>query len=112
QVMEKISSFAKFCEAFPAFAEASQQFEEILSFMKTLELTYYEQKMLKDELFKARKPVWDKQKELQIERENKEKEIESQKRQKVQTFRSSLEELMASSSFDVEEMVKRRDQLA
>lgn len=112
QVMEKIKAFEEFCKNLPAFSEASKQFEEVLSFMKTIELTYPEQKMLKDELFKARKPVWDKQREEQTERENKEKEATAQKRQKIESFRTSLESLVSSQeTVTIEELMQSKEQL-
>jgi hypothetical protein len=68
--------------------------------------------MLKDELFKARKPVWDKQRDLQIERETKEKEAEAQKRQKVDNFRTSLDSLFTSQeTISLEDLIQRKEQL-
>lgn len=112
QVMEKIRAFEEFCKGIPAFVEASKQFEEVLSYMRTVELTHPEQKMLKDELFKARKPVWDKQREEQLERENKEKEAAALKKQQIESFRSSLESLISSQeTAGLDELVQRKEQL-
>lgn len=112
-VMEKIKAFDAVCKEFPPMAEVTKQFDEILAFMRTIELSFSEQKMLKDELFKARKPVWDKQKELQIAKETKEKEIETQKKQKIHDFRSALEDLLhTADSKNLEEILDKKEQLS
>jgi len=112
QVLEKIKAFEEYCKELPSINEATVKFEEVLSYMKTIDLSYPEQKMLKDELFNARKPVWDKQRNEQIEREAKEKEVENLKKQKITDFRNALEELLTSAdSTAFEMMIEKRDRL-
>lgn len=111
-VMEKIKTFEVVCKEFPPIAEVTKQFDEVLSFMRTVELSFPEQKMLKDELFKARKPVFDKQKEEQNARETKEREVETEKKQKLQDFRSALEDLLHNSeSRNLEEVLETKELL-
>ncbi len=112
QVLEKIKAFEEYCKELPSINDATVKFEEVLSYMKTIDLSYPEQKMLKDELFNARKPVWDKQRNEQIERETKEKEVENLKKQKIDDFRSALDELLTSAdSTAFEMMIEKRDRL-
>ena len=112
QVLEKIKAFEEYCKELPSINEATVKFEEVLSYMKTIDLSYPEQKMLKDELFNARKPVWDKQRNEQIEREAKEKEVENLKKQKITDFRNALEELLTSADYTAfEMMIEKRDRL-
>ncbi|MBM3206982.1 MAG: hypothetical protein FJZ57_00015 [Chlamydiae bacterium] len=111
-VHSKIKEFEQFCLDSPSFSDATKQFEEVLAFMKTIELSFSEQKSLKDELFKARKPVWDKEKEKQIEKELKEKEALNLKRKQVEDFKNSLESLITShSSIELDDLIQKRQEM-
>lgn len=104
----KIQAFEEFCKTLPAYSDVTKQFEEILSYMKTLDLSFHEQKFLKDELFKARAPVFEKQRLEQEERQKKEKEQELEKRARIESYKEALSLLLANAeSLDLEEMVQK-----
>ena len=112
QVLEKIKAFETFCLTQPTRDEAGKQFEEILGFMRTVELNHYEQKSLKDELFKARRPVWDRERLEQEAQENREKEIENKKKQKVQDLRNGITELLQKADdMDLKAFTEEKDAL-
>lgn len=112
QVLDKIKEFEQFCHATPSFQDASKQCEEILSFMKTLDLSFAEQRMLKDELFKARAPVWEKNKLEQELQHKKEKELELEKRRKLDTFKQSLQDLLQKADgLELDELNTSKDQI-
>ncbi|NDD57960.1 MAG: hypothetical protein EBZ47_01730 [Chlamydiae bacterium] len=93
-IQEKVQLFAQFCQNIPALSEVQAQFEEILALIKASKMNFSDQKTLKDELFLAKKPVLDKEKELQQERELKSKEMDMQKKQKIISFKENLETLL------------------
>jgi hypothetical protein len=112
QVMEKIKTFSSFCQEFPPMAEVQKQFEEIVTFMKSLELNFSEQKMLKDELYKARKPVLDKERHEQEEKALKDREVESLKKEKIEQFKTSLASFVSScDALDLEVANEQRNAL-
>jgi hypothetical protein len=112
QVMEKVKAFSLFCSELPPVFEVQKQFEEILTFMKSLELSFSEQKMLKDELFKARKPVLDKERHAQDEKVLKEREAELLKKEKVEQFKASLASFVSScDTLDLENANEQKNAL-
>ncbi len=111
--MEKIKAFAEGCSSGALAAEeAARRSEEILQYMQTLELGRDEVRLLKDELYKARKPILDRIHEQTLERERKEKENERLKKEKIAALRSDLTALLQSADqMDAEKLVLERDRL-
>ncbi|HSW86034.1 MAG TPA: hypothetical protein VLG49_00885 [Rhabdochlamydiaceae bacterium] len=96
--MEKITVFADLCrEGSLTNEELNGQSDQILDYMRSLELGRDEVRSLKDEIHKARRLVYEKAREHELERERKEKEIERQKKERVAEFRNQLAALLQNS---------------
>lgn len=112
QVIDKIKEFELLCQGDLSYSDAAKQSEEILSFMKTLELSFQEQKMLKDQLFAARAPVYEKQRAEAELKEKKEKEHQLEKRKSIDTFKEELTSLLSTSEqLCFEEMLEKKDEI-
>ena len=70
-VMQKINPFAEACMAGMPVDECNKQADEILAFMKTVELGRDEVYMLKDEIHKARRGPLDRARDIELERREK-----------------------------------------
>jgi DNA repair exonuclease SbcCD ATPase subunit len=112
-IMDKIRPLAQRCgvETF-TMDEAMKQSSEILSFMKTIELGRDEVHFLKDEIAKARTPVYERERKVQLARE---KEIEESQRQrlgKIEDFKRRLQETCDQvSEKSIEELLSSKDEL-
>jgi len=112
-IMDKIRPLAERCKAETfTMDEAMKQSREILSFMKTIELGRDEVHFLKDEIAKAREPVYERERKVQQARE---KEIEESQRQrlgKIEDFKRCLQEIYDQvSEKSVEELISCKDEL-
>jgi len=111
-VEAKIKEFEQFCLTEPSFAEATKQFEDVLAFMKTVELSFPEKKSLKDELFKARKPILDKEKEVQLQKEQKEKEALVLKRKEFEDFKDLVVSVINDQvSYELDDLIAKNQEL-
>lgn len=112
-VMDKIKPFAERCQA-ETFTpeEGAKQAGEILSFMKTIDLGRDEVRYLKDELSKAREPIFAR---LAKEQEAREREIEEgqrQRREKIEQFKARVQEAVSQvATLAVEELLISRERL-
>ncbi len=113
-IMDKIKPLAERClvETF-SMDEAIKQSNDILTFMKTIELGRDEVHYLKDEIAKARTPVFEREKKLQQAREKEIEESQRQRRDKIEDFKRRLQEacdqVMEKS---VEELLSLKDELS
>jgi len=105
-VMEKIKLLAEKCQGENCtLDEATKLANEILTYMRNIELGREEVKLLKDEIQKAKSPVIDKLKKEQEERERGLEEIQRQKREKLEVLKKEMEQQLSSAStFTIEEM--------
>jgi hypothetical protein len=112
-VQEKIKVFAEACQAGSlSLDQANQQINEIFDYMRTVELSRDDIRMLKDETFRAKRPILDKAREEENEKDRKEKEIERQKKEKINNLKQELQSLAEKGNeLDVELLIQKRDEL-
>ncbi len=112
QVIERIKGFELLAAQASSFAEVAPQFEEVLFFMRGIELSFYDQKKLKETLFKLRKPFLDKEEEIRAFEQLQEKQNQELKRKQVADFKESIEALAASlDSTDIETLIESRERI-
>ena len=112
-VLDKIKPLSERCAAETfSMDEASKQSKEILSFMKTVELSREDIRFLKEELDKAKAPVYER---AHKEQQAREKEIEESQRQrlgKIEEFKKRLQETAQQvGEKTIEELQKAKDAL-
>lgn len=91
--------------------EMNRQANEILEYMRTLELGREEVWFLKDELQKSRQPILNKLKEQEQEREKKEREAVQQRSEKIQALRTQIATLLEQAEkLELEKIIESRDQ--
>jgi DNA repair exonuclease SbcCD ATPase subunit len=112
-IMDKIRPLAERCQAETfSMDEAMKQSNDILSFMKTIELGRDEVRYLKDEVTRARSPVFERMKKEQEAREKEIEESQRQRRDKIEDFKRRLQEACDQvSEKTVEELLSMRDEL-
>jgi DNA repair exonuclease SbcCD ATPase subunit len=92
-IMDKIKPLAERCQSETfTMDEAMKQSSDILSFMKTIELGRDEVHFLKDEIAKARTPVYERERKVQQAREKEIEESQRQRRDKIEDFKRRLQE--------------------
>jgi hypothetical protein len=96
-VREKIQAFLLLCQTEITLDEANRQSNEILDFMKTVELGRDEVKMLRDEINRAKRPIYERIRTLEQERINKEKEVETKKREQINGIKDRLQALSSQT---------------
>jgi hypothetical protein len=112
-VMDKIKPFAERCQA-ETFTpeEASKQASEILNFMKTIDLGRDEVRYLKDELSKARSPIFERLAKVQEAREKEIQEGQRQKREKIEQYKQRIKQVIDQvSETAIEELNLSKDRL-
>lgn len=113
QVVEKIKPYSEACKGEISQDAVNKGFDEILAFMKSVELGRDEVRVLKDELHHARKPFLDKQREKEALREQQIIDLEKKKREKAQHLRSQLDQLLhGDEAMSAEQVEEKREQLA
>jgi hypothetical protein len=111
-VMEKIKPFGEACLAGLSVDECNKQAEEILHFMKSIELGRDEVRLLKDEIHKAKRSPLDRARNIELERQKKEREAETKRRSTINTLKEELNSLCNQApSLDFDALVSKRDQL-
>ena len=111
-VLEKIKGFKEKCESGLSMEECDIESSEILQFMKTIELGREEVRALREELFKAKSGPLERARELEEEKRRQEKQAEIQRREKIETFKHSLQELARGAvSLDVADLIAQKGQL-
>jgi DNA repair exonuclease SbcCD ATPase subunit len=113
-IMDKIKPLAERCQAETfTMDEAMKQSSDILSFMKTIDLGRDEVHFLKDEIAKARTPVYERERKVQQAREKEIEESQRQRRDKIEDFKRRLQETCDQvSEKSVEELLSLKDELS
>lgn len=113
-VMDKIKPLAEKCQSETfSLDDAMKQTTEILNMMKDLELGREDVRLLKDELFKARKPILDRLREAESAREKVIEDQLRQKREKIELFKKEIDTILAQmDQMPSEEISKEKDRLA
>ena len=110
--LEKIKAFEEQCKAGLVAQEATRLYNEIFDYMKTIDLGQGEVRSLKDELYKARRHVFDRERVLEEERSKKERELELQRREKINQLKQKLQELLQKIEQEADEQIlAKRDEL-
>lgn len=112
-ISDKIRLFEQYCLSEEVAAEEfHQRTDEVLREISELELGRDEVRMLRDDLHKARRPVLDKERDLEQERARKEKEEEQKRQQRVIDFKAQLTLLIEDNQhLDMQDLSDKRDQL-
>jgi hypothetical protein len=112
-VMEKIKAFAEACQNESlSHEQANAQMEEILSYMKTIELGREEVRELREELSRAKNPLLEKQKKEEQEREQRRREEERQRKSKVEEIKAALIRLLQSADeLENDRLIATKDEL-
>ncbi|HEX4839569.1 MAG TPA: hypothetical protein VFU89_03905, partial [Rhabdochlamydiaceae bacterium] len=116
-IMDKIRPLAERCQAETfTMDEAMKQSSDILTFMKTIELGRDEVHFLKDEIAKAREPVYERERKVQQAREKEIEESQRQRRDKIEDFKRRLQKALQETSDQnseksVEELLSSKDEL-
>lgn len=112
-VMEKIKVFGEECSTGNVSQEeAHKRADEIIAYMKTIELGRDEVRGLRDELQRAKKPIYDKLREAEQHREREEKDREKVKREKINEMKQRIANLtQESEQLDIENLISSRDAL-
>ena len=113
-IMDKIKPLAERCQSETfTMDEAMKQSSDILSFMKTIELGRDEVHFLKDEIAKARTPVYERERKVQQAREKEIEESQRQRRDKIEDFKRRLQETCDQVlEKSVDELLSLKDELA
>lgn len=92
--------------------EANKQLEEIFAYMRGLELGRDEQRFLKEELNKARRPITEKIQAAENERNHLENEKERIRREGIKQIKSQIEHLLNNhESLDADALIAEREGL-
>jgi hypothetical protein len=111
-VLEKIKPFAEACAVGLPVDECNRQAEEILNFMKSIELGRDEFRLLKDEIQKAKRGPLDRARDIELERQKKEREAETKRRSTINALKEELNSLCnQAASLDIDILISKRDQL-
>ncbi len=111
-VMEKIKPFAELCSSEISVDECNKKADEILEFMRTIDLGRDEVRVLKDEIHKAKRAPLDKAREIEMERQKKEREAETKKREMINALKDELTAVLnQSSSMEIEPLAAKREAL-
>jgi hypothetical protein len=111
-VMEKIKPFAEACLAGISLDECNRQATEILDFMRTVELGRDEVRILKDEVFKAKRGPADRARDVELERQKKERELEADRRAKINSLKEELNRLLSQvSEYDADALASKQAEL-
>lgn len=95
-----------------SIAEALKKADEVTTFMRQIELGRDELKVLREELAKARQPIFDKQKREEQERLNQEQERDKQRKQRLIEIRNDCEGLLGNvEALDADTLFAEREVL-
>ncbi len=111
-VMEKVKPFAEACTAGLSVDECNKQAEEILNFMKSLELGRDEVRLLREEIHKAKRGPLGRARDVELERQKTEREMETKRRSTINALKEELNSLYSQAgSLDADFLAAKRDQL-
>lgn len=111
-VMEKIKIFAEACLSGISMDECNRQASEILDFMRTVELGRDEVRMLKDEVFKAKRGPMDRAREAENQRQMQERDAELARREKINALKEQLSSLLQQDNLlEVDDLALKREEL-
>lgn len=113
QVQQKIQALSDFLKS-EEFSEPKfhQMSDEILGFMRTVELGRDEVRELKDQLQEVKKPIIDKIRERELEHEQKGKEQERARKGRITALKDQLSQIVEKpEGFSMEEATQLKDQI-
>ncbi|MBY0528862.1 MAG: hypothetical protein K2P51_01580 [Rhabdochlamydiaceae bacterium] len=112
-VIEKIQALTVLCETDVAIEDANRASQEIFDFMKGLDLGRDEVKSLSNAIHRAKRPILDRARAIEQEREQKEREVELKKREKILAIKAHLQSLIAAvDEQDPDHLNAQREELA
>jgi len=110
--LEKIKAYEEQCKAGLSADEANRLSNEILEFMRSVELGRDEVRSLKDELYKARRHVFDRERLLEEERVKKERAQDLLRREQINQLKQKLQDLLQKiDQEEAEQILATRDDL-
>lgn len=109
--MQKLQAFSQsFIENQPSVNEATKQLDEVVSYIRSLELGRDEQRFLKDEIAIARKPILERQQAAENQRHQLENERERLRRASIQEIKHQIEEIIkGGDTLDAETISAQRE---
>lgn len=111
-VMEKIKPFAEACTGEMTIEECNRRSAEILDWMRTFELGREEIKLLKEEIYKAKRVLLDHAREAEAERRKREQEMEALRREKINHLKEDLNTVIAhASTFEIDTLLEKQETL-
>lgn len=112
-VKVKIEEFEKtFSSGQISILDGQKQLDDIAAFMRTVELGRDELKFLREQLAMARKPILDKIKADEAERQHQDQERQRSKRKKIVEIKEQIESALNTiGSEDIEKLAADRDSL-
>lgn len=113
-VKAKIEEFEQaFSTGQISILDGQKQLDDIAAYMRTVELGRDELKFLREQLALARKPILEKIKAEDAERQHQDQERQRSKRKKIQEIKDQIESAINSiSSEDIEKLTAERDALS
>lgn len=112
-VLEKIKFFAEQCEKEPwTQVESRKHAEEILSYMRTLELGREEVSSLKNQIFSAQQGILDRARQKEEERGKQEQEKFRQKLEKINHLKTAITDLIkGAEDVSIEQLIAAREEM-
>jgi len=112
-ILQKIQVLSEFCAKEESkIEEAESLTQEIKKEMRAVVLGSEELRIIKDEIFKARRPLLDRIKQKEDNRQKKEEEAERLKREKINQVRDGLDQLLQKAeTLDAQTLSEERDLL-
>lgn len=111
-VQQKIVELSETFSANKNISEALKLADDVTSYMRQVELGRDELKILRDELYQAKQPIFDQQKKEEREKHDQEQERERQRNQLILTLRNECETLIQSvDALDAEKLTEEKDLL-
>lgn len=109
--MQRIRSFIETYQASPSsISEATNQLDQIATYIRTLELGKDEWRLLRDELNIARRPILERIEQEEAQRQQHHQDRENERRNKYKEIKSQLEELLKSQDkYSLDELTGMRD---
>ncbi|MBN2480005.1 MAG: hypothetical protein JXA94_07235 [Parachlamydiales bacterium] len=104
KVTDKIDALHAMCKNDPEDKNIEKTEDEIVNFMKTLELTSADVKFLKNKIKNAKAPIFEKKQHEKIERINVQKQEEESRVQKIEDIKNHLKDLISKKEISLEEL--------
>jgi|SRR5579862_1515251 len=112
-VLEKIHAFAAECQGEISLQACNARFQEISDYMRGVELGRDEVRACREELFKAKKIVLDREEEKEKQRLAKERDLEVKRRERINALKEELQLLVQGiEQHEVDQLHSKREELA